>query len=296
MFKVLEVKPPVPVEAASAPTLQDTDGHAAAVPSSANPLADPTDLATEQLVHVHISEGTRDDLSVDSLGENVSVNIAFVRILEKRAQIYTMVEEKNRDKMRNCQGGYMDISLGDRDVFDAAAREAYEETEPVGLDAAAWQLRMSNMLRDAYKSRSPELSTQIVYKPMRYNSREFIGVHVSFRLIKQSELWDELGLVVKEHGSTVAHELTSGLRWDFLEDIRSQSNLFFTFNISDADINANKAAFVSNNYTDGRIGRVVKSCATFGCQNTFFDDRGQRLCKSCHRARGGGSNSSNWRR
>ncbi len=71
--------------------------------------------------------------------------------------------EKKRD---NFQGGYIDTSLGDIDVFVAAAREAYEKTWPVGLDAEAWELWVSNMLKNTYKSRSPELSAHIIYKPM----------------------------------------------------------------------------------------------------------------------------------
>jgi len=254
-------------------------------------VADTVAVATELLVNMQVSvpttppEDARDELSISTLGENVSVNIAFVKILDMRAQVYTMVEEKRRDKKRNCQGGYMDTSLGDTDVFDAAAREAFEEIEPIGMDALAWQRRVSQMLRNAYTSRSAELSTEIFYKPMKYENRQFIGVHVSFRLIKLPELWEELGLVVKAQGSMVARELTSNLRWDFLEDIQAQRSLNFSFSITDADINADDAVFVSKIYTDKRIGRVVRGCVSGGCHNTIFDERGQRFCKSCDRAR-----------
>jgi len=226
----------------------------------------------------------RDPMTLKSLGEHVSVNIAFVRVVEGRPQVYTMVENKRGDRKRNCQGGYMEISV-DRDVFAAAAREAFEEINPIGKnEAARWMERVSNMVRELYTSHSSRLSSQITFKNNDYKGRLFVGVHVSFRVIADAGTWEALGLVAKAEGSIDSNEVTSDLRWDDLAHINAHPETFFSFANQPEDIDTTENVFIRLQYTDDRIGCSVERCRSRDCSNTFLQKRDtwqMTHCRKC---------------
>jgi len=227
----------------------------------------------------------RDPMTLKSLGEHVSVNIAFVRVVEGRPQVYTMVENKRADRKRNCQGGYMDIRIKkDQDVFEAAAREAFEEINPIGQNKARWRDRVSKMVRELYTSHSSRLSSQIIFKNNNYQGRLFVGVHVSFRVIADAGTWEDLGLVAKAEGSTDPNEVTSDLRWDDLADINAHPEIFFSFANQPEDIDTTENLFIRLQYTDDRIGCSEERCRSQDCSNTFLQKRDKwRLthCRKC---------------
>jgi hypothetical protein len=256
----------------------------------------------------HIS---RPNLERYSLGD-FSVSIAFLtctndEIGETRLKVYTMREMKYSDKVvRNCQGGWAKET--DLDVFEAGAREAFEEIVPTAISESAWIQLVSNKLRHSYETHSDNLSIEIAYRSVRWEGQKSLKPHISMRIILPAA--DPLleSLVAKPVGCPGGNglERTEDLRWDDFSHVKSCSEFIkFTFEVDDIDlvrhsfkpqVRFTDKRQVPNTHTPG-VGDKIIHCKGRGCTNEmiFSADQQQdyqkkgwvepKYCKTCKRQR-----------
>ena len=113
----------------------------------------------------------RPRLDRDTLGPDFSVNLAFVKC-DPSPQVYTMRESKVVGRnVRNCQGGWLTDS--DSDVFDAAARESFEEICPI-TSTLSWKSDVAERLRCLYSMNAANLSVHIYHKLNRWDQTSCI--------------------------------------------------------------------------------------------------------------------------
>jgi hypothetical protein len=187
----------------------------------------------------HIS---RPNLERRALGD-FSVSLAFLTCTddengETRLKVYTMREMKYSDKVvRNCQGGWAKET--DQDIFEAGAREAFEEIVPIAVSECDWIQLVSNKLRHSYETHSDNLSIEIAYRSVRWKGQNSLKPHISMRIILPTD--DHLleSLVAKPVGCSGENglERTEDLRWDDFSHVKSCSEFLpFTFEVDDIDL------------------------------------------------------------
>jgi hypothetical protein len=249
-------------------------------------------------------------LNCDSLGNDYSVNLAFLKCVADSPLVYTMLEMKktfnNGRKLRNCQGGWAEAC--DVDAFAAAAREAREEICPPLEVALQWQSDVANKLRHLYNTMDPSLSVYMyqMMKKDQNSDRKVLKTHVSIRVILPSDdpLYSNI-LIEKDIGSPVGgeNEATGDLKWEELAFINQSADHFhFSFSCQDIDCNSltfnHRVRFIDERFFDKTIAcRMCKSSFIHSSENQcYFKTKGFEDPKNCNTCKNIKKNSSNYNR
>jgi hypothetical protein len=235
-------------------------------------------------------------LDREALGDDYSVNLAFLKCIDDSPLVYTMLEMKktfnNGSKLRNCQGGWVEDC--DQDAFATAAREACEEICPPSEISLQWQYDVADKLRQLYNTVDPSLSVYM-YQMMKTDPKskqKVLKTHVSIRVILPSDdpLYSNI-LIEKDIGSPVGgtNEATGDLKWEELAHI-NQSSEHFHFSFSCDDINCNSLTFnprvryIDERYFDKTIScRMCKTSFVHSAENQcYFKTKGFEDPKNCN--------------
>ncbi len=211
------------------------------------------------------------------LGDDYSLNVAFIRCVGNTPMVYTMQKMKKNDdsviKLRNCQGGW--AKSEDEDAFSAAARVARESRDaipPFLTDSSQWQSDLANRLRQLYSDGDNSISVCMSQnmKTDPTSNLRVLKTHIAIRVILPAEdpLYD--GVLFGQHTSSTVNEgdsVDNNWRWEDLAFINQSADHFhFSFTPDDIDC-ATRTFKPSVLYVDDRF--LDKTITCRGCGSPF---------------------------